>query len=321
MAFFWATLTRIFSHFLDPHQTTLMAFFWATLTRFLTEFFAFLGPLLDRSPPDYLDLHQAALTLDCDFHILGPFLGQTSVGLPLFWTAFFFLGELSCTVLSPNTSVSTGTFCADPIMPTPPTSPQLAHDATRQAERDQRVLGSPPSRRQPHHPVQAPPALITNPPVPVHQYIPPAPPFLQPQMMMPFLPPYQQPPMGAAPPPPPQILPQRVDYTARLLEGFNQDHERRRQRRCNQRTANPPPPPPPSPPHAGPSHAPPPNYHTYQQVTNFQHETEQLRHQQAQQAHAQYLHAMQVQQQQQHVQSIRVQQQQQQYQWLQQQLF
>lgn len=155
-------------------------------------------------------------------------------------------------------------------MPTPPTSPQLAHDAARQAERDQRVLGSPPSHRQPHHSVQVPPALITNPPVPVHQYIPPAPPFLQPQMMMPFLPPYQQPPMGhqnfAVPPPAPQILPQRIDYSARLLEGFNQDHERRRQRRRNQRTNNPPPPPPP-PPHAGPSHAPPPNYHTYQQVT------------------------------------------------------
>ncbi|KAI6130618.1 hypothetical protein EV401DRAFT_2193969 [Pisolithus croceorrhizus] len=41
---------------------------------------------------------------------------------------------------------------------TPPTSPQRAHNAGRQAERDQRVLGSPPSRRQPHHPV--PPLII-----------------------------------------------------------------------------------------------------------------------------------------------------------------
>ncbi|KAI6016263.1 hypothetical protein BKA83DRAFT_4128894 [Pisolithus microcarpus] len=142
------------------------------------------GPLLDRSPSGFLDPHQISLNLDCNFRIFGPFLGQISVGLPLFWTAifafldlfldrsllgclcfglqFFFLGELSCTVLSPNTSVSAGTLCVHPIMPTPPTSPQLAHDAARQAERDQRVLGSPPSRRQPHHSVQVPPALICS---------------------------------------------------------------------------------------------------------------------------------------------------------------
>lgn len=38
----------------------------------------------------------------------------------------------------------------------PPTSPQRAQSAARQAERDQRQLGSPPSRRRPHFPVQAP---------------------------------------------------------------------------------------------------------------------------------------------------------------------
>ncbi|KAH0839775.1 hypothetical protein J3R83DRAFT_718, partial [Lanmaoa asiatica] len=74
----------------------------------------------------------------------------------------------------------------------PPTSPQRAQSSARQAERDQRVLGSPPSRRQPHPimqpPLHIPPALIVcifsffytnymtdhkyqmHPPVPVHQY-------------------------------------------------------------------------------------------------------------------------------------------------------
>ncbi|KAI6010574.1 hypothetical protein BKA83DRAFT_4132528 [Pisolithus microcarpus] len=196
---------------------------------------------------------------------------------------------------------------------TPPTSPQLAHNAGRQAERDQRVLGSPPSRRQPHHPA---PPLIVHPPVPLHQYSgipPPQPPPLPaplPPQMVPFPPPYYQ--NFAPPAPPPQSVPQHVDYTARLLEGFNNDHGRRRQQRRNQRannisTA--------APAHAGPSHAPPPpNYHTYQQVSNLQHEAEEWRNQQAQQQHAQHLQAMQVQQLQewQHLQSMRVRQQQQQ---------
>ena len=42
---------------------------------------------------------------------------------------------------------------------TPPTSPQRAQSATRQTERDQRQLGSPPSRRYPHSAMQ-PPANI-----------------------------------------------------------------------------------------------------------------------------------------------------------------
>ena len=41
--------------------------------------------------------------------------------------------------------------------PTPPTSPQRAQNAARQAERDQRQLGSPPSRRHPR-PVMQPPS-------------------------------------------------------------------------------------------------------------------------------------------------------------------
>ena len=39
----------------------------------------------------------------------------------------------------------------------PPTSPQRAQSAGRQAERDQHVMGSPPSRRQPHPPITLPP--------------------------------------------------------------------------------------------------------------------------------------------------------------------
>ncbi|KAH0836873.1 hypothetical protein J3R83DRAFT_8665, partial [Lanmaoa asiatica] len=57
---------------------------------------------------------------------------------------------------------------------TPSTSPQRAQHAARQAERDQRQLGSPPSRHHPHPAMQPssniPPALIMHPPVPVHQY-------------------------------------------------------------------------------------------------------------------------------------------------------
>ncbi|KAI5983724.1 hypothetical protein EDC04DRAFT_2914748 [Pisolithus marmoratus] len=106
----------------------------------------------------------------------------------------------------------------------------------------------------------------------------------------------------ALPPAPPQHFPQHVDYTAQLLQRFNSDHQRHCQQRHNQRTNNPPAPAPapaPAPLQPGPSHAPPPpNYQTYQQVTNFQHEADQQRHQQVQQMHAQYVQAMQVQQQQ-----------------------
>ncbi|KAI5990787.1 hypothetical protein EDD15DRAFT_1145655 [Pisolithus albus] len=194
-------------------------------------------------------------------------------------------------------------------MSTPPTSPQRAHNAARQAERDQRVLGSPPTRRQPHVPLHAIPGpVIAHPPVPVQQYpgIPP-PPHPHLPMMMPLPPPYPQPPLGyqvVAPPPAP---PQRVDYTARLLEGFNSDHERRRQQRRNQRTNNASTPVPAQP---GPSHVPPPpDYHAYQQVNNWQHEAEQRRHQQAQQEHAQNVQAMHVQQLQEwgYLQSMRIQ--------------
>ncbi|KAH0834036.1 hypothetical protein J3R83DRAFT_11277, partial [Lanmaoa asiatica] len=56
----------------------------------------------------------------------------------------------------------------------PPTSPQCAQSSAHQAERDQRVLGFPPSRCHPHPtmqpPLHIPPALIIHPPVPVHQY-------------------------------------------------------------------------------------------------------------------------------------------------------
>ncbi|KAI6022901.1 hypothetical protein BKA83DRAFT_4479779, partial [Pisolithus microcarpus] len=70
--------------------------------------------------------------LDCNFRIFGPFLGQISVGLPLFWTAifafldlfldrsllgclcfglqFFFLGELSCT------GICLGALCFPPTL-------------------------------------------------------------------------------------------------------------------------------------------------------------------------------------------------------------
>ena len=40
------------------------------------------------------------------------------------------------------------------IRSTPPTSPQCAQSTARQAERDQRQLGSPPSRRHPHSVMQ-----------------------------------------------------------------------------------------------------------------------------------------------------------------------
>ncbi|KAI6096420.1 hypothetical protein EDD16DRAFT_1528037 [Pisolithus croceorrhizus] len=57
---------------------------------------------------------------------------------------------------------------------TPPTSPQRARDATRQSERDQRTLGSPPQRRYPQAAAPPPPglpqALLNHPPLPVAQY-------------------------------------------------------------------------------------------------------------------------------------------------------
>ncbi|KAH0835448.1 hypothetical protein J3R83DRAFT_9081, partial [Lanmaoa asiatica] len=60
------------------------------------------------------------------------------------------------------------------IRVSPPTSPQHAWNAGRQAERDQRTLGSPPSRRHPAYPSQMPQniadALRHHPPVPVDQY-------------------------------------------------------------------------------------------------------------------------------------------------------
>ncbi|KAI5996393.1 hypothetical protein EDD15DRAFT_2365225 [Pisolithus albus] len=133
------------------------------------------------------------------------------------------------------------------IRSTPPTSPQHAHNAGHQAERDQCVLGSPPSRRQPHHPA---PPLIAHAPVPLPPQQPLLPPAPLPPQMMPFPPPY-----FVHHAPPPQNLTEHVDYTARLLEGYNNDHERRRQCRHNQRTNNPPTTPPA---HPGPSHAPPP---------------------------------------------------------------
>ena len=42
-------------------------------------------------------------------------------------------------------------------MSTPPTSPQRAQNAARQAERDQRLLGSPPFRRPPYPQPPSPP--------------------------------------------------------------------------------------------------------------------------------------------------------------------
>ena len=42
------------------------------------------------------------------------------------------------------------------IRSTPPTSPQRAQNAARQAECDQRQLGSPPSRRRPRPAMQSP---------------------------------------------------------------------------------------------------------------------------------------------------------------------
>ncbi|KIJ08898.1 hypothetical protein PAXINDRAFT_18006 [Paxillus involutus ATCC 200175] len=57
---------------------------------------------------------------------------------------------------------------------TPPTSPQRAQSAARQAERDQRIMGSPPFWRQPRAPIvlppNAPPGLMNHPPVPVNQF-------------------------------------------------------------------------------------------------------------------------------------------------------
>ena len=42
------------------------------------------------------------------------------------------------------------------IRSTPPTSPQRVQNAAHQAERDQRQLGSPPSRRYPRPAMQSP---------------------------------------------------------------------------------------------------------------------------------------------------------------------
>ncbi|KAI6010573.1 hypothetical protein BKA83DRAFT_4132527 [Pisolithus microcarpus] len=241
-------LIRIFG-LLGP----FLAIFFSQGALILIRIFGLLGPFLA------IFFSQGALTLVRIFCLLAPFL----INIP--W--------LGCLVCIDHLGVST-----------PPTSPQRAHNAARQAERDQRVLGSPPSRRQPHVPVHAIPApVIAHPPVPVQQY-----PGIHP-------PPYPQPALGyqifAPPPVPPQNIPQRVDYTARLLEGFNSDHGRRRQQRRNQRTNNLSTPAPAQP---GPSHVPPPpDYHTYQQVNNWQHEAEQWRHQQAQQEHAQNVQAIQ----------------------------
>ncbi|KAI6098413.1 hypothetical protein EV401DRAFT_2082031 [Pisolithus croceorrhizus] len=146
-----------------------------------------------------------------------------------------------------------------PIRSTPPTSPQLAHNAGHQAEHVQHVLGSPPSCYQPN----PTPPLIAHAPVPLppqQPLLPMLPPAPLPPQMMAFSPPYYQ---NLAPPaPPPQNIPEHVDYIAQLLEGYNNDHERHCQHRRNQRTNNLPIPPSA---HPGPSHAPsPPNYHAYQ---------------------------------------------------------
>ena len=52
-------------------------------------------------------------------------------------------------------------------MSTPPTSPQRAQNTARQAEREQRILGSPPFHRQPYRqppspPQNAPAALLVS---------------------------------------------------------------------------------------------------------------------------------------------------------------
>ncbi|KAH0836378.1 hypothetical protein J3R83DRAFT_7956, partial [Lanmaoa asiatica] len=59
------------------------------------------------------------------------------------------------------------------IRATPPTSPQRTQQAGRQAEREQRQMGSPPGCRQPQQPVDLlpnPNALRYHHPVPVDQY-------------------------------------------------------------------------------------------------------------------------------------------------------
>jgi len=53
------------------------------------------------------------------------------------------------------------------IMSTPPTSPQRAQNTAHQAERDQRILKSPPFRQLPYHqppspPHNAPAALLVS---------------------------------------------------------------------------------------------------------------------------------------------------------------
>ncbi|KAN0073607.1 hypothetical protein V8E55_012214 [Tylopilus felleus] len=166
----------------------------------------------------------------------------------------------------------------DSTLSTPPTSPQRAQSTARQAECDQRQLGSPPSRRHPHsvmQPSDVPPALRIHPPVPVHQYPglprhqiqlpPPLPPPMPPAFdQLPNQPlPYQA---FVPPPSEPQHFPQmsaRVDYNARLLQGFNQTHERRRNRRRGHFSVS----------HSepGPVLPPPQNLQIHQHVINFQH--------------------------------------------------
>ncbi|KAI6020714.1 hypothetical protein BKA83DRAFT_4126668 [Pisolithus microcarpus] len=320
-------LVRIFG-FLGP----FLVIFFSQSSLILIRIFGFLGPFLA------IFFSQGALILVRIFCLLAPFLiiflgWGTLCIFRIFGLLGYILGHnfVQCALTSAHICVQIiWDFVSIDILPfplsfvlqtcgsTPPTSPQHAHNAARQAECDQHVLGSPPSCHQPHVPVHAIPApIIAHPPVPVQQYpgIPPPPqPHLP--MMMPFPPPYPQPALGyqifAPPPAPPQNIPQCVDYTAQLLEGFNSDHGRRCQQRHNQRTNNLSTPVPAQP---GPSHVPPPpDYHTYQQVNNWQHEAEQWRHQQAQQEHAQNVQAIQVQQLQEwgHLQSMRVQQQQEQ---------
>ena len=120
---------------------------------------------------------------------------------------------------------------------------------------------------------------MQNPFPPVNMPPPPPPP-----LPSPILPAFPQPPVfpnqplsyQAFIPPPPQpwsdpLMGARVDYNARLLEGCNQTHGRRRNQRCNRSSAT----------HSesasGSTQPSPQNPYIYQHVINFQHEAENQR--------------------------------------------
>ncbi|KAI6010487.1 hypothetical protein BKA83DRAFT_4631582, partial [Pisolithus microcarpus] len=99
---------RIFRSFIGQISIRFPCF---AFFRFLTANFAFLGPLLDRSPPDCPGFFFAFFRIwTAIFAFLDLFLDRSLLGCLCFGLQFFFLGELSCT------GICLGALCFPPTL-------------------------------------------------------------------------------------------------------------------------------------------------------------------------------------------------------------